>query len=165
MLTIHSSAVSGAAPIPTAIEQFDLQDPEAVLWAYDAGWQEPEYSPALGVWRWTSDAATLRVISPAQPLRITVSIESPLRYFDEAPLVRAAAGERELAVTTISTSRDWTFDVPADALAASSGAITLSTNRTFVPAEISGGGDQRRLGLRVFSIQVSNSLTPPEVSR
>ncbi len=164
-LTVQSSAVSGAAPIPTAIEQFDLQDPGAVMWAYDAGWQEAEYSPAFGVWRWTSESATLRIFGAPRALRVTLSIESPLRYFDEAPLVRASAGDRELAVTTLSASRDWTFDIPADALAASAGAVTISTNRTFVPAESGGGGDQRRLGLRVFSIQVSNSLTPPEVSR
>ncbi len=99
-------------------------------------------------------------------MRITLSIESPLRYFDEAPLVRASAGGRELAVTTISASREWAFDVPADALAASGGMVTIETNRTFVPAETGGGADQRRLGLRVFSIHVaSKSLTPSEVSR
>jgi hypothetical protein len=164
-MTVQSSAVSGPAPIPTAIEQFDLQDAGEVMWAYDAGWQEAESSPALGVWRWTSESSTLRIVGPPRPLRITLSIESPLRYFDEAPLVRAAAGDRELAVTTISTSREWTFDIPADALAASGGSVTISTNRTFVPGGEGGGGDQRRLGLRVFSIHVSNSLTPPEVSR
>ena len=165
-LTVQSTAASGTAPIPTAIEQFDLQDDHALMWAYDAGWQEAESSPALGVWRWTTDRASLRIVGPAQAVRITLSIESPLRYFDEAPLVRATAGGRELAVTTISASRDWAFDVPADALAASGGIITIETNRTFVPAETGGGADQRRLGLRVFSIHVaSKSLTPSEVSR
>jgi hypothetical protein len=99
-------------------------------------------------------------------MRITLSIESPLRYFDEPPLVRAAAGGRELAVTTISAARDWAFDVPAEALTASGGVITIETNRTFVPAERGGGADRRRLGLRVFSIHIaSNSLTHSEVSR
>jgi hypothetical protein len=164
-LTVQSTAASGAAPIPSAIEQFDLQDDRALMWAYDAGWQEAEYAPALGVWRWTSDRASLRIVGPPQAVRITLSIESPLRYFDEAPLVRATAGSRELAATTLSTSRDWTIDVPADALAEAGGTITIETNRTFVPAETGAGADRRRLGLRVFAIQVSNSLTPSEVSR
>jgi len=98
-------------------------------------------------------------------LRIALWIESPLRYFDEAPLVRASAGSRELAVTTLSASREWSFDVPAAALAASGGAVTIETDHTFVPAERGGTGDQRRLGLRVFAIRVSNLLTPTEVSR
>jgi hypothetical protein len=149
-----------------AIEQFDLQDQHTLMWAYDAGWQETESSPALGVWRWTSERASLRIVGPAQPLRITLSIESPLRYFDQAPLVRATAGGRELAVTTVAASRDWAIDVPADALGASGGIITIETNRTFVPADTGGGADQRRLGLRVFSIHIaSNSLTPSEVTR
>jgi hypothetical protein len=165
-LTVQSTAASGTAPIPTAIEQFDLQDDHALMWAYDAGWQEAEFSPALGVWRWASDRASLRIIGPAQAVHITLSIESPLRYFDEAPLVRATAGSRELAVTTISATRDWAFDAPADALSASGGMVTIETNRTFVPAETGGGADQRRLGLRVFSIHIaSKSLTPSEVSR
>jgi hypothetical protein len=135
------------------------------MWAYDAGWQEAEYAPALGVWRWTSDRASLRIAGPPQSVRITLSIESPLRYFDEAPLVRASAGSRELAVTTISTSREWTFDVPADALTASGGSVSIETTRTFVPAETGEGADRRRLGLRVFTVLLSNSLTPSEVSR
>jgi hypothetical protein len=164
-LTVESLPASGAAPIPTSIEQFNLQNADQLMWAYDTGWQEAEYSPALGVWRWTTDRATLRFAGPPRAIRVTMSIESPLRYFDAAPLVRATAGETELAATTLSMTRDWTFDVPADALAASGGTITIETDRTFSPAERTGAADQRRLGLRVFSIQVSNLLTPPEVSR
>jgi hypothetical protein len=160
-LTIHSAP----ATIPTAIEQFDLQDAGEMIWAFGEGWQEAEYSPALGVWRWTSERATIRIFGTPRPLVVKLSIESPLRYFDDAPLVRALAGTRELAVTTLSASREWSVEVPADALAASNGAVTIETNRTFVPSESSGLADQRRLGLRVFAVQVSNLLTPPEVSR
>ena len=164
-VTVSSAAVSGTAPIPTAIEQFDVQDAGDFMWAYDTGWQEAEFSPALGVWRWTSERAALRIVGPPQSLRITIWIESPLRYFDEAPLVRASAGNTELAVTTLSASREWSFDVPADALAASGGTVTIETDRTFVPAERGGTADQRRLGLRVFAARLSNLLTPTEVSR
>jgi len=155
-VTIASTPASGAIAIPTAIEQFDVQAPDQLMWAYDSGWQEAEYSPGVGVWRWTSEKATLRVIGDARPVRVTLWIESPLRYFDDAPLVRAVAGGRELAAATLSESREWRFDVPADALRAGNGTITIETDRTFSPAERSGAADQRRLGLRVFSIQVSN---------
>ena len=164
-LTVQSTPVSGTSPIPTAIEQFDLQDAGDFMWAYGTGWQEAEFSPALGVWRWASDRATLRLIGPPQSFRISLWIESPLRYFDEAPLVRASAGSTELAATTLSESREWNIDVPADVLAASGGIVTIETNRSFVPAERGGTADQRRLALRVFAIRVSNLLTPTEVSR
>jgi hypothetical protein len=78
--------------------------------------------------------------------------------------VRARAGDREIAVSSIASAREWMFDVPADALAASGGVITIETDKTFTPAERGSAADQRRLGLRVFSIRVANSLTAPESS-
>ena len=164
-LSIQSVAVSGSTPIATAVEQFDLQDATATMWGYDEGWQEAEYNPVLGVWRWTSGRSTLRVTGPPRSIRITLTIESPLRYFDEPPLVRAHAGDRELAATTLAEGRDWSFDVPADALIASGGTVSIETDKTFVPADRASAADQRRLGLRVFAIRVSNSLTAAETTR
>jgi hypothetical protein len=164
-LTVQSAPVSGTAVIPTAVEQFDLQDAASTMWAYGDGWQESEFNQSLGVWRWTSDRSTLHIIGSLRPLRITMSIESPLRYFDRAPLVKVRAGDREIASATIDASREWTFDVPGDALAAADGVLTIETDRTFVPAERSGGADRRRLGLRIFAIHVSTELTGAETTR
>ncbi len=155
-LTVQSTAVSGTAPIPTAIEQFDLQDDQATIWGYDAGWQEAEYSPLLGVWRWTSERSTLRIAGPPRAVQLTLQVESPLRYFDEPSLVHVRAGDREIAVSTIASDRDWTFEVPADAMAASNGTLTIETNQTFVPAERGAAPDKRRLGLRIFAISARN---------
>lgn len=164
-LTIVSSPVSGSAVIPTAIEQFDLQDPLTTVWAYGPGWHEAEFTPALGVWRWTSDRADLRIEGATVSRQITLSIESPRRYYDDAPRIRARAGSRELSAATVPEALEWTFEVPADALAASGGVVTIETDRTFVPAERDGGPDRRRLGLRIFGIRVSNALTPREATR
>lgn len=139
--------------VPTAIEQFDIQDFQSTIWGYGEGWQEAEYNTTLGVWRWTSERATLRIAGPPRALRVTLVLESPLRYFDAPAQVRARAGERELAVATIGDAGEWAFDVPADALAAT-GAITIETDKTFVPADRDGSADRRRLGLRVFAIRV-----------
>ena len=122
-LTIQSTPVSGNAPIQTSIEQFDVQDDEATMWGYGEGWQEAEFNTTLGVWRWMSERGTIQIAGPPRPLRITMTIESPLRYFEEAPTIKARAGNRELAAATIDSSRDWTFDVSPDAIAASGGAI------------------------------------------
>ena len=155
-LTLQSVAASGTAVIPTAIEQFDLQDESALMWGYGEGWLEAEYNPALGVWRWTTERATLRTFGPPRPLRVTFVIDSPLQYFNEAPIVRVSAGERVLTVANIAESRELTVDVPADALLASAGAITITTDKTFVPSEQGNSPDPRRLGLRVFAIRVGN---------
>ena len=73
------------------------------MWGYGEGWHEAEYNTALGAWRWTSEHATLRIAGPARSIRVTMTLESPLRYFQEPPLVRVRAGKREIAVTV-----DWT---------------------------------------------------------
>lgn len=155
-LSVQSAPLSGNSPVATAVEQFDLQDDSATIWGYADGWQEAEFSQALGVWRWTSDRATLRIAGPPRPIRITIFLESPLRYFDTAPTIRVSAGAREVAAATIDSGREWSFDVPADALAAAGGDVTIATDQTFIPAERGLAADQRRLGLRVFAILVGN---------
>src|SRR5688572_20025316 len=69
-LTIQAAPASGAAPIPTAIEQFDLQNADEMMWAYGDGWLEAEFSTALGMWRWTTERASLRIFGPPRALRV-----------------------------------------------------------------------------------------------
>ncbi|MGH9387920.1 MAG: hypothetical protein ACRD2N_26985, partial [Vicinamibacterales bacterium] len=164
-MTVQSEAVNGGAAIPTAVEQFDVQDAGTMMWGFDSGWNEAEYSPALGVWRWTTDTSTLRIVGPARATSLTLPIENPLRYFDRAPRVRIMAGAQEVASTTVGDTREWTVDVPAEAIAASGGLLTVETDETFVPAQRGGGGDFRRLGLRILGAQVQISLTPGESNR
>ncbi|MCC7123976.1 MAG: DUF2723 domain-containing protein [Acidobacteria bacterium] len=155
-LTIASTAVSGSAPIPTAIEQFDLQPADTLMWAFDRGWYEAEYTPALGVWHWAGPAATLRVFNASSALRVTMEIESPLRYFGQPSDVVARAGTVELARATIADTTTWSFDVPAGTLPAASGEIVIETTQTFVPAERGGPPDLRALGLRVFNLRIEH---------
>jgi hypothetical protein len=163
--SVQSTPVSGSSAIPTSIEQFDLQDANALMWGYGDGWQEAEFNPTLGAWRWASERATLQMIGPPRAARITMRIESPLRYFDEPALVKVRAGDREIASATIDSTREWTFDVPADAMAASGGAVIIESSKFFVPADRGNGADQRHLGLRVFAIQVLTELTAAETTR
>ena len=155
-LTIESTAVSGQEPIPTAIEQFDLQDPGTLMWGYGAGWHEAESNRTVGGWRWTSERADVRIVGPASSLRLVLSIEPPARYFGGPVRIRVLAGSRELMAVDVDHQLELVLDVPADALAASSGVLTIESDKTFVPAEHAGPPDLRRLGLRVFGVQVSN---------
>jgi len=153
-LTLQSAAASGGASIPTAIEQFDLQPYDTLMWGLDEGWHEAEYTPRLGIWHWTSERATLRLLGATTAVRVDFEIESPLTYFDGPSQVKALAGGRELATSAIGAGTHWSFEVPLDALEASGGAITIETAQTFVPAERGGGSDRRRLGLRIFDISI-----------
>lgn len=154
-LTITSESQAPRA-LDSAIEQFDVQTAGTLMWAYDDGWHEAEYTPALGVWRWTSARATLRVIDAGRPVRITIRVERPTRYFDGSPVVTMRAGPLVLAQTSFVDSDVWTADVPLDALRAGDGRIIIETDRTFAPAERGGSPDRRRLGLRVFGVQITS---------
>ena len=154
-LTIAATAPGGAS-VPTAIEQFDLQSRGSLMWAYDTGWHEAEFDPSLGMWRWTSERATLRLIDASTPVTITLRAERPRRYFDDDPVVKLSAGGRLLAETRFQDSELWTVTVPLEALQASHGRVTIETNLTFVPAETGGPPDRRRLGLRIFGVDMAS---------
>jgi hypothetical protein len=153
-LTIESQPV-GQGPAETAIEQFDAQSPAAMMWAYDEGWHEAEYNPLLGVWRWTSERATLRIVGATTDIAITLRVERPRRYFADDPHVRMSAGRRAIAETNFHDTELWNVIVPLSALEASGGRVSIETNRTFVPADASGAPDRRHLGLRVFGVDVA----------
>jgi hypothetical protein len=125
------------------------------MWSFDEGWHEPEYDPAVGVWRWTSEAATLRVAEARTPVAVTLRVEPPRRYFDDDPAVRVTAGDRTIGETDFRTPL-WSVIVPLDALQAAGGRVTIHTNRTFVPRDRQGNADQRHLGLRVLSIDITS---------
>jgi hypothetical protein len=152
-LTIASTS-GGEGVVPTAIEQFDLQTRGSLMWAYDTGWHEAEFDPALGMWRWTSERSILRVVDAATPVTITIRAERPRRYFDDDPVVRMTAGDRLLGETRFDNTELWSVTVPLDALQGSNGRVTIETNLTFVPAERGEAPDRRRLGLRVFDVHI-----------
>lgn len=153
-LAVRAAPLTGEAPIPTAIEQFDLQPPGSLMWGYGEGWHEAEYAPRLGVWHWTGQRARLRVVDAASTVRVRLEMETPLRYFDAPSQVRAVVGGREVAASLIGADGTWSFDVEADALRSGGDEIVIETTQTFVPAERSGGADRRRLGLRVFTVSI-----------
>ena len=158
-----AAADSSGKPVRASIEQFDAQAPDVVMFGYDEGWHEDEYNPRTGArWRWSSDAATLRVWPPDGAIRVRISAESPLQTFDKEPIVTLKAGDRELARMTPREAFALDVRVPAEALAASAGRLTLSTTKVFVPADHVGPSDsrrndRRRLGLQVVAVEVTRA--------
>ena len=154
-LTLRSTTKGGSQVIPAAIEQFDLQTRGTLMWGYDAGWHEAEYDPQLGMWRWTSERATLRIIDATSPVRVMIRVEAPSRYFDDRPTVQMMAGDRVIGETNFDAGNFWNVYVPLEALQSTNGRLTIRTDRTFVPAQSGSVADQRRLGLRVFDIEIT----------
>jgi len=166
---VTAAAADGStAAVPTAVEQFGLQPLDTVQFAFAEGWHEDELQPRTGLrWRWSSGESWMQVWPVDRDVRIRLAAESPLKTFDEAPIVTLTAGARELARATPGEAFAIDAIVPADVLRAANGRIVLRSSRTFVPADHVGAGDprhgdRRALGLRVFEAVVTDAsrLTP-----
>ena len=154
-LVIAAHAAARDAPTPAvAIRQFDIQPAGTPIFAFGDGWHDEEYDNVTGRrWRWTSDRSVIR-ISPPRAVRLTLRGESPARYFDELPEVRVTAGGRTIGTRRPDEDFEWELLVPAEELAAAGGAVAIETDRVYLPAEAEGTADARRLGLRLFAIEV-----------
>ena len=159
-LRITAKAIMpGAATPPVAIRQFDLQSAPGLLFGFGPGWHEEEFDPRAGTrWRWTSDRSILQVMPP-QAVEVRIRGESPRKYFDAPPRVRLLAAGREIAVFQPDADFEWRVKVPADAVMDAHGALTIETDRVYLPGKAEGTSDTRRLGLRLFDVVV-NPLLP-----
>lgn len=154
-LTVIAEPVGGGPAVPVGLEQFNLQDADVVQFGFDDGWYEPEFNPRTArLWRWASDHAALRIHHAGRGVAIRLHGESPLRYFGAPPRVWMTAADRILGEWHLGD--DFVLDVtaPADVLAAAGGRLVLHTDRVYVPAEREGTADRRRLGLRVYGVDV-----------
>jgi hypothetical protein len=138
------------------IDQFDLQSQESVVYGFDSGWFQQEYDGAAPrPWRWTGPAATLRVHSAGRDLVLRVAGELPLKYLGRPPQITVSAGAEPLArVVSPEAVLGFEVRVPAGALHGSGGFLRIETDRTFVPDEVIGNGDRRKLGLRVYELEL-----------
>jgi hypothetical protein len=141
--------------IPVGLEQFDLQSPGTPMIGVEDGWHEPEYDPRTArSWRWAAEKATLWVRPVGRDVRLTLTGESPLQYFDAAPAVIISVAGREIA--RLNPSADFAQEIvlPADALAEAAGRVVIISDKFFVPAERDGSPDKRHLALRIYSYAV-----------
>jgi hypothetical protein len=155
-LEVKSDAADGShRVIQVGLEQFNLQSPGTPMIGLEEGWQEPEYDPRTArSWRWAAEKATLWVRPVGRDVALTLSGESPLRYYDSAPAVTVSVAGREIA--RLSPSADFTQQIvlPADALAAADGHVVIASDKFFVPADRDGSPDKRHLALRIYSYAV-----------
>jgi hypothetical protein len=156
LLQVTSRAADGGGrEVRVALEQFDVQSGAVPMFAFEEGWLEPEYNPmTAAAWRWMSDRSVLWVRPVDRDVTLTLSGESPLRYYDDAPVLRVTVGDA--VVGEFRPSSDFTHEItlPHAALAASDGRVVITSDRHFVPGERDGSPDKRRLSVRVYSVGV-----------
>ena len=159
-LTIASQSPAGETRrAASAVRQFDIQSLDQMVYGFGEGWYEEEYDPPTGQrWRWTSDKSVLRVKGPPQAVRLTIRGESPLRYFDAPPTVRVTAAGRVVGQFQPDADFDWSVTIPAADVTRAGGAITIETDRVYLPGAAEGTSDQRRLGIRLFDCRVNPVL-------
>ncbi len=158
-LALRSTAVGTAAPVPTSIEQFDVQSPGVLMWAYGEGFHEPELDSARArAWRWMSERAVIEVPQPAGDVTLVLRGESPLAYFEQPSTLEVRAGDSLLGRVELSGDFAVRVGVRAGAIQAAGGRLVLTTTQTFAPAERDGSADRRRLGLRLFALELRPGL-------
>jgi len=145
----------GGPTLPVSLEQFDAEPPSVPMFAFETGWQEPEYNRLeRHSWRWMSEKSDLWVRPIGRAVTLTLVGESPMRYYGAPPHVRVLIGDREVGAFDPAADFDRSFTLPADLLAAANGKVTLVSSRFFVPGGNGGAGDQRHLALRIYEVRV-----------
>ena len=141
--------------VPVSLEQFDVQPESVEMFGFAAGWHEPEYAPLTALeWRWMSERATLWVRPIGTDVLLTISGESPMRYFDTAPTVALKVEGREIHRFSPAADFTETVRLPGALLQSNDGRVTIESNRWFVPAEQGQSADPRHLALRIYRVSV-----------
>ncbi len=154
-LSVRSAPVSGSAVVATSVEQFDVQSPGVLMWAYGDGFHEPELDSARGrSWRWMSERAVIEVPQTSGDLTVELRGESPLTYFPQRSIFEVRAGEHLLGRVELSADFTVRVGVLGSTIEAAGGRLVMTTTQTFAPAERDGSADRRRLGLRLFAVDL-----------
>ena len=154
-LEVTSETAVPGTIVPVALEQFDLQAQGIPMIGVEEGWHEPEYNPVTArAWRWMSERATIWIRPVGRDLTLVMDGESPLRYFDTAPVVTATAAGRQIGRFSPTADFKQELVIPADALAAAQGRVVIESDKWFAPGDRDGSGDKRHLALRIYSYAV-----------
>jgi hypothetical protein len=137
-----------------AIEQFDLQSPDRLVFGFGDGWHEREYDPLRGrLWRWMGERGALQVRGTGAPH--VLSLRGETETFDRPSRVVVRAGDRQIAEASAGNSFSLTAVIPGELLPAGESTITIETDQVYVPAERSSRTqDRRKLGLKIFECRL-----------
>lgn len=149
------AATPSAADVPLTVQQFDLQSLGTAVWAFGEGWHQAEIDQrSRRPFRWSGARAELLILQAVRDVDLVLEVDSPLKYFDEPPIVTISAGDEVLARTRVDGPFTWRLRVSVAALARSSGIVAITTDRVFRPAD-AGSADRRELALRFFTVSGS----------
>jgi hypothetical protein len=163
LLSVPPAALQGAGDYATleveaagnvAIEQFDAQSADRVVFGYGDGWHELEYNPIRGqLWRWMSEKGVVRVRGTGATH--TLYLQGVTEGFSRPSLVRVRVGARVLAQQSVGSSFDLQVVIPGELIPAADGLITIESDQFYVPAERSADTqDGRHLALKILQCRL-----------
>jgi hypothetical protein len=154
-MTVAVRPDGGGTVAPSfGLEQFDVAAPGEPIVAFLADWNEFEGDPGGRLWRWSTNRSTVEIRNQAGDVTLTLEGESPLKYFDRAPTVVVRAGTVEVARFQPAADFVQRITLADRDLRAAGGRVTIETDLVWVPAEREPSPDRRRLGLRLFRVDV-----------
>jgi hypothetical protein len=159
-LEVTATAESGAELADALVDQFDVQSERPII-GFSDGWYALEAEARTGVlWRWASDTAKVRIENFDEDLTLRLRGDSPLEHFPLPPEVSVRAGRRVLHAFSPTPGFDLAIPLSAETIREAGGMLTIETDRSFVPRDVVGGGDRRRLAVRFFEVQVEVAERP-----
>lgn len=160
---IHSVAADGSNTfVATAIEQFDVQSTERVVFGLADGWFEQEYDPkADRRWRWMGPRAVVQVHHGGHDVVLRARGDAPIFSLGGPATVVVRAGDEEVGRVVVSDTFELNLRIPARALERADGRLTVESGRSFSPQVVFGTDDRRTLALRLFEVQVEAARPHP----
>ena len=127
---------------------------ESSFLLYEEGWHQEEFDPDSSLrWRWTSDQASLSFRNPGSDAVLYLQVDGRPDLVESRQRITVASGGVILHEVILETEevQFLELDLPAAQLGdGDTVKLDLSVDPTFVPKEVGGGADARRLGVRVF---------------
>jgi hypothetical protein len=128
---------------------------------FKEGWYQAEYRLVRGgpsqieQWSWTKEEAKFSFLNPKKDSALYLSAHSPVVELKGGQRVSLSLNGKKIASFDItSPGRFWKkIELTADIMGEEKWIeFTLRVDKTFVPAKLKMGTDERELGLQVFHI-------------
>jgi hypothetical protein len=137
-----------------AVEQFDAQPQDRLIYGFGDGWNEQEYNPSTGVlWRWSTARSTIRARPAGHGLALTLRGEIEAA---STSTVTVKVGDATAATFEVGKTFSRTVLIPRNLLTRAEAAIVIESSAHYVPAETRWRSqDRRTLGLKLFECSLS----------
>jgi hypothetical protein len=135
------------------VAKFDLApQSENLFTVFKDGWYQAETAEAFVEWQWTKQEATLAFRNPGKAAVLYLDLDSPGSPFDAQQVKVTMGGQTvdEFAVTPKTRVLRKIALPPASMGTADTTDLHILVDKTFVPAQLGQGKDDRTLGVRVF---------------